>query len=119
MADGDKVHVNLTRRYQKLYKQLCEGQYSDAELAHEVLRPLKQDLQDYGDEPLQLIQQVATELNQIPAEPLLKQSVDWGEKSQSIDRCAQQIVRSPEGHRSRCTSLSTTVTGIALQQLSA
>jgi hypothetical protein len=52
MADGDKVHVHLARRYQKVYKQLCEGQYSNAELAHEVLRPLKQDLSDYGDEPL-------------------------------------------------------------------
>ena len=91
MADGDKVHVNLTRRYQKLYQQLCEGRYGDKELAHEVLWPLKRDLQDYGDEPLQLIQQVATELDQIPAEPLLKQSVDWGEKSQRIERRAQQI----------------------------
>jgi hypothetical protein len=82
MADGDQVHVNLARRYQKLYKQICEGLNSNAELAHEVLRPLKQDLSAYGDEPLTLIQQVATELSQIPAEPLLKQSVDWGQKSQ-------------------------------------
>ena len=95
MADGDKVHVKLARRYQKLYKQICEGLYSDAELAHEVLQPLKQDLRDYGDESLRLIQQVATELSQIPAEPLLKQSVYWGQKSQRIDRCAQQIDSRP------------------------
>ena len=94
MADGDKVHVNLTRRYQKPYQQVCEGQYGDKELAHEILRPLRRDLRDYGDEPLQLIQQVATELDQIPAEPLLKQSVNWGEKSQRIERRAQQI----DGH---------------------
>jgi hypothetical protein len=24
MPDGDNVHVNLTYRYQKVYKQLCE-----------------------------------------------------------------------------------------------
>ena len=94
MADGDKGHINLTRRYQKPYQQLCEGLSGDKELAHEVLRPLKRDLRDYGNEPLQLIQQVATELDQIPAEPLLKQSVDWGGKSQRIDRRAQQI----DGH---------------------
>ena len=56
MPDGDKVHVKLAHRYQKVYKQLCEGQYDDAELAHEVLGSLKRDLQGYGDEPLQLTQ---------------------------------------------------------------
>jgi len=60
-----------------------------------VLRPLRRDLQDYGDEPLKLIHQIATVLNQIPDEPLLKQLVDWSEKSQIIDRYAQQI----DGHR--------------------
>jgi len=95
MPDGDKVHGNLAPRYQKPYKQICEGQYSAAEFAHAVLRPLKRDLQDYGDEPLKLIRQVATELHQIPDEPLLKQLVDWSEKSQIIDRCAQQM----DGHR--------------------
>jgi hypothetical protein len=73
MPDGDKVHVKLAPRYQKVYMQLCEGHSGDAELAHEVLRPLKRDLRDYGDEPLKLLQQVTTELNQIPDEPLLKQ----------------------------------------------
>ena len=52
MPDGDIVHVKLSRRYQKPYKQLCEGLYGDAELTRAVLRPLKQDLQDYGDAPL-------------------------------------------------------------------
>jgi len=89
MPDGDKVHENLARRYQKPYKQLCEGQYSDAELARAVLRPLKRDLQDYGDEPIKLIQEVAGELSQIPQEPLLRQLVNWGELSQMIDRLAQ------------------------------
>jgi hypothetical protein len=97
MADGDKVHGKLPRRYQKLYKQICEGLYSDAELAHEALRPLKQDLSNYRDEPLTLIQQVASELSQIPAEPLLKQSVDWGEKSRRIERGAQQMDGHPRG----------------------
>jgi hypothetical protein len=91
MPDGDIVHVNLPRRYQKPYKQLCEGQYGDVELTRAVLRPLKRDLQEYGDAPLKLIQQVATELNQIPDEPLLKQSINWAEKSKIIDGWAQRI----------------------------
>src|SRR5215510_23333 len=95
MPDGDIVHVKLSRRYQKPYKQLCEGLYGDAELTRAVLRPLKQDLQDYGDAPLKLIQQVAAELNRIPDEPLLKQFINWADKSKSIDRCAQQISGRP------------------------
>ena len=91
MPDGDKVHENLAHRYQQPYKQICEGQYSDAELARAVLHPLKRDLQDYGDEPLKLIQQVATELSHIPQEPLLKQLVNWSEMSQMIDRFAQHM----------------------------
>ena len=91
MPDGDKVHENLARRYQNPYKQICEGQYGDAELARAVLRPLKRDLQDYGDEPIKLIQEVAGELSQIPQEPLLKQLVNWGELSQMIDRFAQHM----------------------------
>jgi hypothetical protein len=59
------------------------------------LRPLKRDLKDYGAAPLTLLQQVTTMLSQIPDEPLLKQSVDWGEKSRLIDRWARQI----SGHR--------------------
>ena len=65
MPDGDIVHVKLPRRYQKSYKQFCEGQCGDVELTRAVLRPLKRDLQDYGNAPLELIQQVAAELNQI------------------------------------------------------
>jgi hypothetical protein len=91
MPAGDIVHVRLAPRYQKPYKQICEGRFGDAELAHSVLRPLMRDLKDYGDEPLKLIHQIATVLNQIPDEPLLKQLVDWSEKSQIIDRYAQQI----------------------------
>jgi hypothetical protein len=55
MPDGDKVHVNLAPRYQKSYKQICEGQYGDAALAHEALRPLKRDLEDYSAAPLKLL----------------------------------------------------------------
>jgi hypothetical protein len=95
MPDGDIVHVNLPRRYQKPYKQLCEGQYSDVELTRAVLRPLKRDLQEYGDAPLKLIQQVVAEMNQISHEPLLKQSINWTEKNETIDRCAQQIAGHP------------------------
>ena len=47
MPDGDIVHVRLAPRYQKPYKQICEGRFGDSELAHEVLRPLKRDLQDF------------------------------------------------------------------------
>ena len=59
-AGWRQVHANLARRYQKPYKQICEGQYGDVELTRAVLRPLKLDLQDYGDEPLKPLRNIAT-----------------------------------------------------------
>lgn len=45
MPDGDIVHVHLAHVYQKVYKQLCEGEYGDEELALEALRALKRNIQ--------------------------------------------------------------------------
>lgn len=90
MPDGDIVHVHLAHVYQKVYKQLCEGQYGDEELALEALRALERNIQSYGDEPIKLIEQVVARLEQIPAEPLLREMVDWSEERRVIDKLAQQ-----------------------------
>jgi hypothetical protein len=90
MPDGDIIHAKLPRRYQKAYRQICEGQFCDEELAHGVLHALKKDIQRYGDEPQRLLKQAVTQLRQIPSEPLLKQTMDWSEESHKIDKLAQQ-----------------------------
>ena len=90
MPDGDKVHAHLAPIYQKVYKQLCEGQYGSEELAIEALRSIKKNIQNYGDGPLNLIEQVAAQLKQIPTEPLLREIIDWSEESTKVDKLAQQ-----------------------------
>jgi hypothetical protein len=90
MPDGDKVHARLAPIYQKVYKQLCEGQYGSEELAIEALRSIKKNIQNYGNGPLKLIEQVAAQLKQIPTEPLLREIIDWSEESTKVDKLAQQ-----------------------------
>lgn len=91
MPDGDRIHIRLAPIYQKVYKQLCEGQYRDEELAIEALRSLKKDIQKYGDGPIKVIEQVAIQLKRIPSGPLLKEMVDWCEESMKIDKLMQQV----------------------------
>lgn len=90
MPDGDRVHGHLAPIYQKVYKQLCEGQYGSEELAIEALRSIRRNIQDYGHGPIRLIEQVAEQLKQIPTEPLFKELVDWSEVFTKIDKLAQQ-----------------------------
>ncbi|MBP1466280.1 hypothetical protein EYB53_011240 [Candidatus Chloroploca sp. M-50] len=65
MPDGDRVHPGLTRPYQKVYKQLCEGQFNEESLAEGVVETLKRQLQQGGDVPAQMIAQIAERLNEI------------------------------------------------------
>jgi hypothetical protein len=45
MPDGDRVHPGLARPYQKVYKQLCEGQFNGESLAAEAVETIKRQLQ--------------------------------------------------------------------------
>jgi hypothetical protein len=74
MPDGDKIHAHLPQRYQKVYQQVCESYLSDEELSYEVSQPLIKDIQQYGDMPIKLIEQVADQLGQVPTGPLFKES---------------------------------------------
>lgn len=90
MPDGDKVHPGLPSRYQKPYQQICEGQYSDAELARDVVRAIKEDVKDYGSQVIELADRIALHMQEIPSEPLLKATIDWSEQSRMIDWLGQQ-----------------------------
>lgn len=90
MPDGDKVHPKLAGRYQKPYQQICEGQYSDDELARDIIRALKKDIKDYGFKPLELADRIARQLQEIPCEPLLRATIDWSEQNRMIERLGQQ-----------------------------
>lgn len=84
MPDADKVNTSLSRRYQKVYKQVCEGYFSSDALAYEVLKPLRKDIQGFGNAPLQFLQEVAAQLHELRALPLLKPIINWSEESERI-----------------------------------
>ncbi|MBL7161571.1 MAG: hypothetical protein ISS57_03120 [Anaerolineales bacterium] len=84
MPDVDRVNANLPRRYQKVYQQICEGYFSNAALAYDTLRPLRRDIQGYGNTPLQFLRETADLLNEIQALPLFTPTINWGEESKQI-----------------------------------
>lgn len=97
MPDSDRVHAKLLARYQKSYKQLCEGYGSSEELARNILKPLRRDIQGYGDGPVNLIKQEGKRLEQISSEPLFKSLTDWAAESQHIERLARKFRGDPRG----------------------
>ncbi len=48
MPDGDRIQ-KLPRKYAKLYRQVCEGNFSSYELAHVAAPPLIADVKEYGE----------------------------------------------------------------------
>lgn len=97
MPDSDRVHAGLPYRYQKTYQQLCEGYMSPAEIAHNSLKPLKKDIQDFGDGPINLIKQVGEQLEEKTSTPIDKLAIDYNAESQNIESCAQRIQGHPRG----------------------
>lgn len=89
MPDGDKVHAGLTGAYQKPYKQICEDLLGDEETSRSILRSLRRDIRRFGDQPIEIINQVAGHLEQIRNAPLLRNNADWAAESSRIDAIAQ------------------------------
>lgn len=89
--EDPKVLKKLKPRYMKAYGLLCKEHGQDiSHVAREILSAVKGGIQKYGDEPIQLIEQISTQLSQLPEEPLLKQMIDWGAESMKIEELAQQ-----------------------------
>ena len=95
MPDSDRVHAGLSYRYQKTYQQLCEGYMSPEELAHNVQTPLKKDIQDYGDGPINFIKQVGGQLEEKTSTPMDKLLIDYDAESQNIESRAQKVQGDP------------------------
>lgn len=109
MPDGDRIHPGLARQYQKVYKQICEGQFSNVSLAHEATEALKRQLQKGGDAPAYLIAQIAARMGQLPLDPLFRSQIDWAAMSRELDqmvalasvqkRMGAQIAEASKGRR--------------------
>lgn len=64
MPDGDRVHSQLGRFYQKPYKMLCEGVAEPEDCARSLLNRLRRDLQHIAKVPLLLARKISDLLSQ-------------------------------------------------------
>jgi hypothetical protein len=91
MPDGDKVQSEVGGKYRQGYRQICGGTSNDNELAIAVVAPTIKKIQDYGDEPIQLIARVAKVCEEIRTKlPLFREEINWNEKLEQVDTLAQQ-----------------------------
>jgi len=90
MPDADIIHIGLSPRYHKVYKQLCEGVWNKQYIGRSVLRVLKKDIQIYGDEPIVLISKFASRLERIFSRPLFLPLTDWLSESNFLDQLKRQ-----------------------------
>lgn len=90
MPDGDKVHNGLTWKYQKVYKQLCDGQFGGKDLADDVVPAVWKDIQSGGDKPIQLLRVVAEQCQQI-LDRRMSEHIDWRAEFAKVDELAQPI----------------------------
>lgn len=93
MPDGDKVHEGLAWKYQKAYKQICDGQFGGRELASEVVAAVWKDVQKVGDKLIPLFQQVAEQCKHIQDRRLFEE-IDWQKESGNIEELSQPIYAS-------------------------
>jgi len=92
MPDGDKVHEGLAWKYQKAYKQICDGQFGGRELANEVVAAVWKDVQKVGDKLIPLFQQVAEQCKHIQDRCLFEE-IDWQKESGNIEAHGSLILK--------------------------
>lgn len=94
MPDGDIIHNQLGRFYQKLYRWLCEGKATTDECARVVMEALREDLKKKGNLPVMLAQPMA-EIIQAASAASENGSVDLSALSLEFDKLIQQTDGSP------------------------
>jgi hypothetical protein len=91
MADGDIIHNQLARLYQKPYKWLCEGKASSDECGQIVMQALKEDLKRKGDLPVKLAQRLGECISRTILEIDEAINVNWTALNTKIERIVQQM----------------------------
>ena len=91
MPDGDIYHNELPRRYQQIYRQVGEGHHPLETIAHQALTPLRQDLRDYGDRPIQFLLHVTDQIAQFMEAPLLATDATRDALKQSLEQQLQPV----------------------------
>ena len=88
MADGDIFRSGLGY-YKKLYEWLCERKASIDECTWIAIAALKRDLQNKGNLPIILAQQMGERLSQVISTAGDNSSVDWGVANREIEKILQ------------------------------
>lgn len=96
MPDGDIVHKGLTKKYQGIFKEICDGQSGGSTLAEKVMPAVWKDIQNGGDKLIQLLKEVAEQCQQILDRyvfgPIYQQEqIDWQKEFKHVDELAQPI----------------------------
>lgn len=97
MADGDIIHPGLSRRYQGLYKRVCQDIEDDESLARQALRCLKKDNDDYGKAPHAFLQQVASLFDQLITDLRWGLPVQWAQVRQEMKEGVRNFSGSDRG----------------------
>jgi len=92
MPDADKVG-NLSRRWSKMYRKVCEGHFNNASLAVDAMRSLVKDIGDYGDPPIRLLKEAAIRLEGIRNTPLFRSVYNWNDEDHFIRELASNYMQ--------------------------
>ena len=99
MADGDEIHENLPKRYLAPYQDMCSSDFDPEDTAHEVAGRVRHDaINRYGAPPVDFISACFQAfVSELPHEPLLRPTIDYGALYNGIDRLARQFPGGSEG----------------------
>ncbi len=84
MPDGDKVHEGLEWKFQKVYKQVCEGHSSLAEIAKEAAQAVQKDVESGGDVILHMVQTAAAQFDDI-LNRKWAEAINWRQEIARLD----------------------------------
>lgn len=91
MPDGDLVHSQLSRIYQKPYQMLCEGKLDRKECAWFVMKAFLQDIKNnYGVLSVKLAKHMGEILDKASENTGANSSVDWMAWNLKLERVARQ-----------------------------
>lgn len=90
MPDGDIVHDRLELLYQRPYKQMCEGQFGNGELAKGLVLSVWKEIRKEGDKLFPLFQETAQQCCRIQ-DKLLFEDIGWQQQFESIEELSRHI----------------------------
>lgn len=83
MPDADKFK-NLSSRWSKMYRKVCEGHFDSASLANDAMDTLRKDIKDYGNLPVRLLKEASNRLEGIRNTPLFLAMHNWSDEDRFI-----------------------------------